>query len=61
MNGLLETLARRWNQWWGRERREDEPDRPGDRRRRFWSEFREGQRQAEETSSTNAGRTRRPG
>jgi hypothetical protein len=55
MSGLRQALARRWDWLW--RRREEDLDPPADRQRRFWSEFREGQRDAEETSSTNAWRT----
>ena len=53
MNGLREALVRYWELLWHRERRENDHDRTDDRRR-FWSEFREGQRQAQETSLQNA-------
>ncbi len=49
MAGLREALARRWEWLWRRlDHREEELDRLDDRRLRFWSEFRDGQRQAEE-------------
>jgi len=56
MSGLREAIVRRWDRLWHPERRESAPY-PDARRRQFWSEFREGQRQAEETSSRSAGRT----
>ena len=55
MNGLLEALARRWDSLWGRDRREERRDRTSERER-FWSEFREGQREADERSSQNTPR-----
>ena len=58
MSGLREALARRWDWLWRRDRREERRDRTTDRER-FWSEFREGQREAEEMSSQNAPRTPR--
>ncbi len=55
MSDLREALARRWG-WVRRgEPRPDKPDRTDDRRR-FWSDYREGQRQAEESSSGKAPR-----
>jgi len=58
MSGLREALARRWDWLWRRDRREQDHDRINDRRR-FWSEFREGQRQAKETSAKGALSARR--
>jgi hypothetical protein len=54
MSGLRDELARRWNSLWRREHGQERGNPSGDRRRRFWSEFRDGQRQAEEMSSGNA-------
>ena len=49
MGTLREALARRWDWLWRRlDHGEEELDRLDDRRLRFWSEFRDGQRQAEE-------------
>ena len=55
---LLEALARLWISFWGRRASvavKTEPDRKDrgwtEARRRFWAEFREGQREAEAHSS----------
>jgi hypothetical protein len=51
MGGLLEELARRWDSFWRRDQGQERRRPFDDRRRRFWSEFREGQREANETSA----------
>ena len=55
---LLGALGRLWKSWWGRwplvavKRERDEKDRGwAEARGRFWTEFREGQREAEAHSS----------
>jgi len=50
MSGLRDALARHWG-WLRRRERGEEGTGRAEARRRFWSEFREGQRQAEQTSS----------
>jgi hypothetical protein len=58
MSGLRDAILRRWEWLWRRDRREEHLDRT-DNRARFWSEFREGQREADERSSRNTPRADR--
>jgi len=51
MSGLLQELARRWDSFWRGDRGQERHKPFDDRRRRFWSDFREGQREANETSA----------